>query len=281
MSLKQLGNKIARGINKNADVILTVSALVGLTTTTYLAVKETPRAIDILDSAKESIDRIDEAVEQDRMDEDEAEEKIREVKIDTAKKLAKNYAGAGISFATTAGCIIGSNKASRSQNAALSSALNAATLIHSEYQERVREELGEKKETKIHDEIRKEHIDTNPPTRVDRVYDTGKGDTLCYIEMFPGDSDTGIYFYSSPEAVLAGINDANAHGIENCYVSMQDLLWFLGLKIKGHGTNLIGWQITSRSELIQVRRSSHLYNDKPVFDISFYNYPYKNFDRFG
>lgn len=281
MSLKQLGNKIARGINKNADVILTVSALVGLTTTTYLAVKETPRAIDILDSAKESIDRIDEAVEQDRMDEDEAEEKIREVKIDTAKKLAKNYAGAGISFVATAGCIIGSNKASRSQNAALSSALNAATLIHSEYQERVREELGEKKETKIHDEIRKEHIDTNPPTRLDRVYDTGKGDTLCYIEMFPGDSDTGIYFYSSPEAVLAGINDANAHGIENCYVSMQDLLWFLGLKIKGHGTNLIGWQITSRSELIQVRRSSHLYNDKPVLDISFYNYPYKNFDRFG
>lgn len=281
MSLVDIGHKIARGINQNTDIILTGSALIGLGTTTFLAIKETPRAIDILDDAKETIDKIEDAVDQGRLDEDEADEKIVKIRRQTAKKLAMNYAPAAVSFTVTAGCIVGSNKASRNKNAALSSALNAANLLYSEHRDRVREEYGEKKETKIHDEIRKEHIDKNPPVRPERIYDTGKGDTLCYIELFPGDPDTGIYFYSSPEAVMAGINEANAQGVECGYVSMQDLLWFLGLRIKGKGTNLIGWQITSRTELIQIRRSSHLYNDKPVLDISFYNYPYQNFDRFG
>ena len=281
MSLKQFGNSLARGINKHADTILAVSALAGLCTTVFLAVKETPAALDILDNSNESIDRINDAVKQGKLGEDEADNKIKHVRRDTAKRLIFNYAPAGVSFIGTAGCIIGSHKISKANNAALSNALNAANIAYAEYRDHVREEIGEKKETKIHDEIEKEHIDKNPPTLAEHIYQTGKGDTLCYIELLPGDPDTGIYFYSSPEAVMAGINDANAEGINSGYVSMQDLLYFLGLNIKGSGTNLIGWQITSRNELIQVRRSSHLHNDQPVLDISFWNYPYQNFDRFG
>jgi hypothetical protein len=216
------------------------------------------------------------------MDPDDADAEIKQIRLETAKDLALNYLPTGISFAITAGCIIGSNKVSRSRNAALSNALNAANLMYSEYREAVRDKIGEKKETEVHDSVRESHIRKNPPSELpENIFKTGKGDTLCHIELLPGDPDTGIYFYSSPEAVMAGINDANAEGINSGYVSMADVLYFQGITLKGSGSQLIGWQITSRNDLIQVRRSSHLYNDKPVLDISFYNMPYKNFDRFG
>lgn len=281
MSLKEVGNKIAAGINKHADIILTGSALLGLGTTVFLAVKETPAALDILDDAKDSIDRIDKAVEDERMDEYDAEEKIKKVKTDAAKKLVINYLPAGISFVGTSACIIGSNKVSRSRNAALSGALNAANIAYNEYRDHVREEIGEKKENKIQEDIRKEHVEAYPPTKVERIYNTGNGDTLCHIETNPGNPETGIYFYSSPEAIMRAINEANMEGMRSCYVSMQDLLWYMGLNVKGDGVSLIGWNMAKEAELIEPRRSSFLYNDRPVLDISFYNNPKPNFASFG
>lgn len=282
MTFKDLANTIARGIDDHSDVLLTLTALVGLVCTVGLVIKETPDAMDILDDSRELLDRIDRAVEDGGLRPEDAEVDVKRIKKDTAIKLVKNYIPAEIAFGITAGSIFGSNKVSRERNAALSAALNAANIMYSEYREKTRETVGEKKENQIYDDVRKDHIDKTPLPPPDSIYRTGNGDTLCHIETLPGDVTTGIYFYSSPEAVHAAINNANAEGIESGYVSMEDLLFFLGLRIKSYGTGLFGWQIRSRNDLIQTREGSHVHESgKPVLDIGFYNPPYQGFDRFG
>ena len=104
---------------------------------------------------------------------------------------------------------------------------------------------GNETYTKIQEDIREEHIKAHPPAQVEKIYNTGNGDTLCHIETNPGNPETGIYFYSSPEAIMRAINEANAEGMRSCYVSMQDLLWYMGLDVKGDGVNLIGWNMRS------------------------------------
>lgn len=279
--MADFGKNLARGINQNADIIMTVSALIGLVSTVALAIRETPRAIDIIDDAHYSLDHLEGALKEHGISYAEYEEAKRDIRRNTTFALAKNYAPALISGITTGACIIGSTAVNRSRNAALSGLLNATNVAFSEYREHVQNSIGEKKETEIYDEIREEHIVQNPPVQ-NQIFNTGKGETLCYIEILPGDPTSGLYFYSSPEAVHAAINDANAEGISSGYVSMKDLLYFLGLKIPGKGTDLYGWQITSRNDLIDIRESSHVHpSGKPVLDIGFYNHPYQGYANWG
>ena len=63
-----------------------------------------------------------------------------------------------------------------------------------EYKTKVVQEIGKTKETKIHDEVVKDHISKNPPN-IDNVIMTGSGDVLCY------DMLSGRYFMSSYETI--------------------------------------------------------------------------------
>lgn len=281
--LSKFMRQVAKGVDDNADILLTGAALLGLITTVVLVIKETPAAMDILDESNESINRIDTMERAHDISPEDAAYRRKEIKIDTAKKLAINYAPAGVSVLLTGGCMVGSTGYSRSKTATLTGLLNASNLAFTEYRDHVREAIGEKKETAIHDIVRREHIESKDPPIQKDVYDTGDGNVMCYLETYPGDPSTGIYFLSSPEAVHKAINDANAEGIESGYVSMADLLYFMHLRLPGGGTRFYGWQISGRSDLIQTREGSHIHEKtgKPVLDISFYNPPYQGFDRFG
>lgn len=273
--------KIRHKVINNADRITSIAAVVGVFTTVGLAINESRRGFDILDRAVDDIEGIRQEAEEKQWPYEDEERAIRDIQIETAKDLAINYTPTIIGVITTSICILGSNKISRDRNAVAVGALNASNLIFQEYRDHVRKAIGEKKETEIHDQIQQEHATAKmlPP----KIIDTGSGETLCYIELEPGIRETGLYFLSSPEAVHAAVNDANAEGLETGYVSLADFLYFLKLKLKNYsGSTLRGWKIQSRSDFIKLRETSFIHESgRPVLAIAFWDQPYQGFDKFG
>ena len=280
---KNLANRTAAGINANADIIMAVGALIGLGCTIVLAIRETPEAERIVYKAKDALDGVRQEAKEKDWTEEEEKRAVLSIRVDTAKSLAFNYLPTLLGLCATGACIIGSNKIVRTRNAALSGSLNAANLVYQEYRDHVRSVVGEKKETEIHDGIRKEHIEHAILPPENTITNTGKGNTLCFIELEPGSTDTGLYFWSSPEAIHAAVNEANAEGLECGCVSFADFLYFNGIKVKGFGTQLRGWTVHSRDDFIRIRESSHVHpsNGLPVLDISFWTPPYYEFDPFA
>lgn len=285
MSLKESFRRLGNETQKNADLILTMSALIGLVSTIYFVAKETPEAIDIIDDEKKTEKIIDNDYKEKLLSDEEYVTEKKRVKKECAKNLVINYLPAAVSAGTTAACIIGSNRVSRTRNAAVSSALNAATIAYQEYRDAVKKEIGPKKELEIEDKVRKEHIDATPLPSHEDIFRTGNGNTLCRIELSPGDATSGYYFYSSPDAVYRGINKADAQANAFGYISYQDLLWFWGLRIKGYSADKLGWNRKNASDLIRdnIKETSHVHpvTGEPVLDLYFYEPPYPDFDKFG
>ena len=224
-------------INAYADVITAGAALIGLVTTVVLAIKETPKAERILDDTRATINDIYDRAKDEEWSEKEVREAVNAERIICARNLAVNYAPAFISFVSTGACIVGTNRISRSQKAAVVSALNATNLTFQEYKDHMREVLGEKQYHDIEDTFEKARIEKKMKddeiVMPREVYHTGFGDKLYSIDTIPGDPSSRIYFRSSPEKVTQAGLDFNSEmlfdGGDNSGV-YADYLWYLGIK---------------------------------------------------
>ena len=103
-----------------------------------------------------------------------------------------------------------------------------------EYQTKVKDTIGEKKEQKIRDDVATDKLLKHP---VDGdVILTGKGDTLCY------DAWTGRYFKSDIEAIRKVENIVNHNLLVDDFISLNDVYYELGLdEVKM--SNEVGWRV--------------------------------------
>jgi hypothetical protein len=147
--------------------------------------------------------------------------------------------------------IIGSNYISRHQNAALAALYGLSEAAFMEYKEKVREQLGEKKEDKLKDSILQDRLDKNPIAG-NQVIITGKGDTLCY------DSLSGRYFRSDIETIRRIQNDFNECLLVERYKTVNELYYELGLDYTEFGRN-IGW--STEYGLVDFKFSAKLATD--------------------
>lgn len=174
-------------ISKNSPHILTGLGCAGVVSTTILAAKASPKAIAILE---------DEADYRKR-------KKIQPMsKLDKVKLTWKCYIPTGVVGATTIGCIIGANTVHTKRNAALASLYVLSESTFRDYKNKVVQEIGKPRETKVRDEIAKDHIANNPPQAGSVIF-TGSGDVLCCDKL--GER----YFYSSYETIRQKVNDLN------------------------------------------------------------------------
>lgn len=214
--------KVSVALMKNSPSILTSLSVGGLITTVVMAVNATPKALDILN--QEITDR---EVENygDRLP-----------KLTTKEIVAltwKCYIPTALMGITTIACIIGSNSINLRRNAALVSLYSLADTTLKEYQAKVIETIGEKKESAIKEDILQDRIDKNPAGN-NTVIITGKGDTLCY------DSLSGRYFKGDIETIRRIQNDFNKDLLNEMYKPLNELYEELGLE----GTELgrdMGW----------------------------------------
>jgi hypothetical protein len=162
--------------------------------------------------------------------------------------------------AATIACIIGANSINLRRNAILAGAYTLTETALKEYQEKVKEIVGEKKERAIRDEISQDHLNRTPVVD-DMVIVTGTGDTLCF------DALSGRYFYGNLENLRKIQNDFNYTLMQEMDIPLNDLYDAIGIERTEMGRNM-GWKLESGQLAINFS-SKIATNGKPCIVLSY------------
>lgn len=252
-SVTNMLNRLQFAMVKHGPEILTGIGIAGMVTTTILAVRETPKAIRLL--------------------EEEADNKGDELTVpEKVKTCWKCYIPAAITGVTSIACLIGASSVNSKRNAALAAAYNISTAALTEYKDKVIETVGEKKERAIRDEIAKDKIE-QAPVHTKEIIMTGRGKTLCYDGIF------GRYFESDMDTIRRALNTINREIIHgDMYVSLNDFYDAIGIGPIPIGNDL-GWNIDDGE--IEVDFSAQLTeDDRPCIVLTYNVAPRYNYSRY-
>jgi hypothetical protein len=244
-------SKIAKGVrctlSKHSPEILTGLGLAGMVTTVVLAVRATPKALVLIQEAE--IKKTDEQVKAGA----EPDEICSKLTVgETVKATWKCYIPNVTSGLMSTICIIGASSVHSRRNAALATAYSLSETALKEYQEKVVETIGEKKEKTIRDAVAKDRLDRDPVTNREVII-TSKGDTLCY------DSLSKRYFTSDIDKLRKIENDLNRNMRDDMFISVNDLYYEFGLEPIEQG-DYLGWDI-DKEGYIDMTFSSHVADD--------------------
>lgn len=251
-NIKVLAKSASRVASNNAPAILTAFAVVGVATTTVFAVKATPKALGLIEAAEEN------------------SEETLTVPQKIRVTLPCYLPALGMGAATMA-CIIGANTTSMKRNAAMISAFSLSESAFKEYQSKVVETLGEKKEQVVRDEIAQDRVRNHPPVEGQVVF-AGAGKVLCY-EML-----TGRYFESTHEDLRRAENNVNKQIINDMYASQNDFYREIGLSPTKMGDEL-GW---NTDRLLELQFSTTLSEDnRPCLAVDYRVHANRGYHKFG
>ena len=252
--VSKLINRTKIWTQKHSPEILTGIGVTGMITTTALAIKATPRALELIALEKEEL-------------------KVEELTpVETIKATWKCYIPAMVLCAASTSCIIGANSVNSRRNAALAAAYKLSETAFTEYREKVVDTIGEKKETSVKDAIAKKKVEQKPAAKQEIVL-TGKGNTLCF------DSISGRYFRSDIDKLKTAENELNKRMIQReNYISLSQFYEEIGLTSTSISDE-IGWNVDK--ELIDLYFSSQLADDgTPCLVIQYDNMPFYGYSSY-
>ncbi len=237
-------------VKKHSPEILTGIGIAGMITTTVMAVRATPKALRLIDEKKEELET------------DELTPK------ETIQAAWPCYIPAAITGTVSIACLIGASSVNIRRRAALATAYSLSESALKEYQEKVVETIGKKKEESIRDAVAKDKIEKNPVSSREVII-TEKGNTLCY------DAVSGRYFKSDIDKLKKAENELNRRMRDEMYISLNDFYYEIGLKGTSIGDE-IGWNIDKG--YINLDFSSQLAEDgTPCLVIGYYVEPRYDF----
>lgn len=241
-------------MSKHSPEILTGLGIAGMVTTTVLAVKATPKAMNLIEKKKEEL----------QLDSDE-----KLSVVDTVKTAWKPYIPAVVTGTISTACLVGASSVNLRRNAALAAAYHLSETALTEYKEKVIETIGKNKEKTIRDKVDKARVEKNPPTEAEVII-TGDGDSLCF------DYHSGRYFKTSIDKLKKVENELNARLLREDYISLNDFYDELGLSYTEIGSDL-GWHVSKG--LIEFSFGSTLYKDNPILVLNYSIAPQHGYDR--
>ncbi|MBQ1226215.1 MAG: hypothetical protein IIX75_03925 [Clostridia bacterium] len=252
-NLAQICKSARKAIAKRSPEILTGLGIAGMITTTVLAVRATPKALQSIEEEKRKQNRalLDEATD---CGYDVCQQIDKLKPIEMVKVAWKPYIPAIVTGTVSTACLIGASSVNAKRNAALAAAYNLSTTALAEYKEKVIETVGEKREKTIRDKVSEERVKKNPVVE-EEVYDTRRGSTLCFDPL------SARYFRCDIDVIKRAeltIKERLLHDICGS-ASVNEFYDEIGLPHTSVGDN-IGW---NTDELIKIRFSSHL-TDKGV-----------------
>lgn len=237
-NLSKLVNTAKTALSDHAPEILTAIGIGGMVTTVILAVKATPKALILIEEEKE---RQNDELWAEACDNcpDDAYPEVTEVTelapIDVIKTCWKCYIPTIVVGGTSIACLIGANSVHTKRHTALAAAYSMSEAVLKEYQAKVVDTIGEKKEREVKDAIAKDKIEKDPVSKHEVVF-TGKGDTLFY------DVISGRYFKSDIDLVKKSINELNRRMRDEMYISLNEYYAEIDLDSLVIGDDL-GWNI--------------------------------------
>lgn len=253
--MAQLMRVAKTSITKHSPEILTGIGIAGMITTTVLAVKATPKAIRLIEEAKE--------------------EKGEDLtKAETIKTCWKAYIPAAATCVASTACLIGASSVSIRRNAMLATAYKLSETAFSEYKEKVVETIGDEKEKVVREKVSEERIKKNPITK-NEIIMTDYGDTQFYETL------SGRYFKSDIEQIKKVVNYLNKDMLQDMFgtISLNEFYDELELERIDLGDEL-GWRVDKG--LIEIDFTSKIAdNGKPCIVLDYINAPHYGFDKFN
>lgn len=217
LNLSNIAKSVRTAMKKHSPEILTGIGIAGMITTTVMAVRATPKAMRLIE---------------DRYRE-EPDERPRWITY--IKGAWTCYIPAAVTGCISVFCLIGASSVNVRRNAALATAYTLSESALKEYQEKVIETIGEKKEQSVKDAIAKDRIDRDPVTSREIII-TERGNTLCY------DAISGRYFKSDIDKLKKAENELNCQMRDEMYISLNEFYYEIGLNPTSIGDDL-GWNI--------------------------------------
>ena len=229
-SLSRVAKSMWLATKKHSPEILTGLGIAGMVTTTILAVRATPKALMLIEEKK-----VDECVDE-------------LTPVETVKTAWTCYIPTIAIGSLSTLCLIGASSVNFRRNAALAAAYALSESTLKDYQEKVVETIGEKKEHDIRDAIAKDKLDKHPVCD-DEVVETGRGSTLCFDPL------SGRYFRSDADFLRKAENDLNRRMRDDMFISVNEFYVEIGLEETITG-RMLGWNIDRG--YIDLDFSSHL-----------------------
>ena len=254
-ALTTITRNLRTSLSKHSPEILIGIGITGVITTTVLAVKATPKAMQLIEAKKHELEV----------------EKL--TPVETVKTTWKCYIPAAISGAVSIACIVGSHSVNARRNAALATAYKLSETAFAEYRDKTLDTIGEKKERAIRDKIAEKHVQENPVDRT-QIIVTGNGQTLCLDPL------SHRYFYSSKDKIDRVVNKLNyeisTSPFDTDGVTLNDFYREIGIPGTMTGDGL-GWNL--RTGLIEYHPGSQIvpegeeHEGEPCLVIDFTNPP--------
>lgn len=247
-SLANITKSVQTAMKKHSPEILTGIGITGMITTTVMAVRATPKALILIEEKKDDLEADNLTV------------------IETIKAAWLCYIPAAIVGSISVFCLVGASSTNLRRNAALATAYTLSESTLKEYQEKVVETIGEKKEQSIRDEVAKDKLVKNPVRDV--ILTEKGGNNICF------DAISGRYFKSDIDQIRKAVNDLNRKMRDETYITLNDFYYEIGLDGTKMGDDL-GWNIDKG--YIDLDFTSHLdangtpclvigYQVAPVYD---------------
>ena len=222
--MNDLLNRTSIFCKRHGATILTCLGGVGVVATTALAIKATPKALEIIDICEE----------------EKGEELTAIEKVSVAWKP---YVPTVLIGAGTLACIFGANVLNKHQQASLISAYTLIDNSYREYQAKLKELYGEEAHQEIVDAIAAEkakNVGVRAPGYVDSstlFVDEHCGDNRLFYDEY-GDR----FFETTLEQVISAEYHLNRNFILRGYTTLNELYDFLGLEPTDYG-DTVGWAV--------------------------------------
>lgn len=240
--LKHMIINTTKSVEKHSSEILIGIGVSGMIVSTVLAVKATPKAIELIEKR-----------------EDELETTGLTFK-EKAKTSWKCYIPATVTCTVSAACILGASSIHLKRNAALATAYSFSEKALTEYRRKVIDTIGEAKEETIRESIDKDHLKENKSSN-NEIIITGSGETLCY------DYFSDRYFKSNVEKLRRIENELCKEMLKEGFVSLSEYYYQIGLKPR-KGDDDIGWD--ANKDYMEFRFGAQLTpEEEPCIVVSF------------
>lgn len=214
---------------RNSATILTCVGGVGVIATSIMAVKATPKAMKLVEKAKE--------------------EKGEELtKVEVIKAAGVVYIPTIITGVSTLACIFGANTLNKKQQAALMSAYALLDNSYKDYRNKLKELYGEEAHEAIVDAIAAEKAKdvgvrgSYMCGECDQLLDDVTSEPVLFYEEY-----SNRYFEATIEQVLNAEYHLNRNYILRGYSCLNELYEFLGLETTDYGS-MLGWTPTDEGE---------------------------------
>ena len=233
--MRKLNRLIAKTqlfLKRNSSTILTGIGVVGVVATSVMAVKATPKAILLIEQAKE--------------------EKGEELtKFEVVNVAGPVYIPAVVMGASTIACIVGANVLSRRQQASLMSAYAVLDSSYKDYKKKLKELYGEEADTEIRHEIVKDKHN-------DQEFSIPEGEELFF------DYNSLQYFHSTMEEVLKAQYRFSRNYAISGYATLNELCDPFGIGRVDWGDE-VGWS-REASDIFYNYDWVDFINEKSVMD---------------